>query len=197
MVAMAMACQPDIIVFDEPTTALDVTTQIEVLAVIKKITDQFNTAAIYITYDLAVVAQIADRIMVLRHGKMIEENDARQMLDDPREEYTQQLLAVRTYRKEGVRPVSGQQLLLNVEHVTASYSGQELVLQDINLKIRQQRTVALVGESGSGKSTLARVITGLLPPIEARIVFNGTELQPALKSRDRENLRNANDLPDA
>jgi len=79
MVAMAMACTPDIIVFDEPTTALDVTTQIEVLAAIKKITREFNTAAIYITHDLAVVAQLADRIMVLRYGDLVEENNARDL----------------------------------------------------------------------------------------------------------------------
>ena len=88
MVAMAMACRPDIIVFDEPTTALDVTTQIEVLAAIKSITRKYNTAAIYITHDLAVVAQLADRIMVLRYGDLIEENNAREMLADPKEEYT-------------------------------------------------------------------------------------------------------------
>jgi peptide/nickel transport system ATP-binding protein len=84
MVAMAMSCQPDIIIFDEPTTALDVTTQIEVLAAIKEITRRFNTAAIYITHDLAVVAQLADRIMVLRYGELVEENDAREMLAHPR-----------------------------------------------------------------------------------------------------------------
>ena len=189
MVAMAMACRPDIIVFDEPTTALDVTTQIEVLAAIKRITDQFGTAAIYITHDLAVVAQIADRIMVLRYGNMVEENDARQMLDNPKEAYTQQLLAVRTYRKEDNGAASGQQPMLKVEDVSASYNDKEMVLENIDLSIKRRRTVALVGESGSGKSTLARVITGLLPPIEGRIVFNDTELPPALKYRDREDLR--------
>ena len=83
MVAMAMACKPDLIIFDEPTTALDVTTQIEVLAAIKRITQQFNTAAIYITHDLAVVAQLADRIMVLRYGDLVEENNARQLIANP------------------------------------------------------------------------------------------------------------------
>ncbi len=189
MVAMAMACRPDIIVFDEPTTALDVTTQIEVLAAIKNITDQYDTAAIYITHDLAVVAQIADRIMVLRYGDMVEENDARRMLDNPKEEYTRQLLAVRTYRKADNGTAAGQKPLLTVDNVSASYTGQELVLQDIDLKIRPRRTVALVGESGSGKSTLARVITGLLPPCKGRIVFDDMELPPALKSRSREHLR--------
>ena len=189
MVAMAMACRPDIIVFDEPTTALDVTTQIEVLAAIKNITRQFNTAAIYITHDLAVVAQMADRIMVLRHGNLVEENDTRQILDHPKKEYTRQLLAVRTLNEDKDLSASDRNVILKIENASASYTGQEKVLEDINLKIRRGRTVALVGESGSGKSTLARVITGLLPPLEGTITFDGQQLPPALKSRNRESLR--------
>ncbi|MEM7045103.1 MAG: ATP-binding cassette domain-containing protein, partial [Pseudomonadota bacterium] len=84
MTAMAMACRPDLIIFDEPTTALDVTTQIEVLAAIRRIVDEFNTAAIYITHDLAVVAQMADRIMVLRYGNLVEEATTREMMSDPK-----------------------------------------------------------------------------------------------------------------
>jgi peptide/nickel transport system ATP-binding protein len=189
MVAMAMSCQPDIIVFDEPTTALDVTTQIEVLAAIKDITRRFNTAAIYITHDLAVVAQLADRIMVLRYGELVEENDAREMLANPRETYTRDLLAVRSFRKGDGAAASSKDVILEIDDVTASYTGRENVLEEINLKLRRGRTVALVGESGSGKSTLARVITGLLPPVKGRVVFKGEELPAALKSRKREDLR--------
>ena len=189
MVAMAMACQPDIIVFDEPTTALDVTTQIEVLAAIKRIVRQFNTAALYITHDLAVVAQIADRIMVLRHGLLVEESATRKMMADPEEDYTRELLSVRTPRGSKDLSISEEDVLLEVKNVSASYSGKEKVLEDINLTIRKGRTVALVGESGSGKSTLARVITGLLPPLEGQVIYNGVELSPALNARDRERLR--------
>jgi peptide/nickel transport system ATP-binding protein len=189
MVAMAMACQPDIIVFDEPTTALDVTTQIEVLAAIKYITEEFNMAALYITHDLAVVAQMADRIMVLRYGKLVEEGDAREMLANPKEEYTRQLLAVRTFRKQPVIDDDAHDVILKAENVSASYTGKEMVLEDIDLKIKRGKTIALVGESGSGKSTLARVITGLLPPLQGKIIFEGEELSPDLKSRKRENLR--------
>ena len=189
MVAMAMSCQPDIIVFDEPTTALDVTTQIEVLAAIKNITRQFNTAALYITHDLAVVAQLADRIMVLRYGNLVEEGDARELLGNPKEEYTKQLLSVRTFRKHSDQNDNDRNVVLKVQNVSASYTGEEKVLEDINVKIRRGRTVALVGESGSGKSTLARVITGLLPPLQGKIIFEGKELPPALKSRDRDSLR--------
>ena len=189
MVAMAMSCQPEIIIFDEPTTALDVTTQIEVLAAIKTITQQFQTAAIYITHDLAVVAQVADRIMVLRNGDLVEENEAREMLENPKEDYTRDLLSVRTFRGEKDLSDSEKNVLLSIKNTSASYDGKEKVLEDINLKIRRGRTVALVGESGSGKSTLARVITGLLPPMEGSIAFKGEALPPALKARTRENLR--------
>ena len=189
MVAMAMACRPDIIVFDEPTTALDVTTQIEVLAAIKSITRKYNTAAIYITHDLAVVAQLADRIMVLRYGDLVEENNAREMLANPKEDYTRELLSVRTLREEKDLSASEKDIVLEVENVSASYTGKDMVLNDIDLKVRRGRTVALVGESGSGKSTLARVITGLLPPVTGKILYRDKELPPELKSRTRESLR--------
>ena len=191
MVAMAMACTPDLIIFDEPTTALDVTTQIEVLAAIKKITREFNTAAIYITHDLAVVAQLADRIMVLRYGDLVEENNARELMANPKEEYTQALLSVRTLREDRDLSATEHDIVLEVENVSASYTGKvtEKVLEGIDLIVRRGRTVALVGEYGSGKSTLARVITGLLPPLECRVIYGDKELPPALKSRKLETLR--------
>ncbi len=189
MVAMAMSCRPDIIVFDEPTTALDVTTQIEVLVAIRDITRQFQTAALYISHDLAVVAQLADRVMVLRYGEMVEENETSKLLDNPQEKYTKELLSVRTLKEDKDLSTAEKNVILEIENVSASYTGDEKVLKNIDLKIRRGRTVALVGESGSGKSTLARAITGLLPPMEGRIVFNGAELPPALKLRIRENLR--------
>ncbi len=189
MVAMAMACRPDIIVFDEPTTALDVTTQIEVLAAIKSITRKYNTAAIYITHDLAVVAQLADRIMVLRYGDLVEENNARQLLAEPKKEYTRKLLSVRTLREDKDLSATEKDVILEAKNVSASYTGKTMVLEDINLKVRRGRTVALVGESGSGKSTLARVITGLLPPLTGKVLYRNEELPPALKSRTRESLR--------
>lgn len=189
MVAMAMSCQPDIIVFDEPTTALDVTTQIEVLVAIKHITEQYDMAAIYITHDLAVVAQLADRIMVLRHGNLVEEGDARELLYNPKQEYTRDLLSVRTFRKQTCQEDNDRNVILEIQNVSASYTGKQMVLEDISLEIRREKTVALVGESGSGKSTLARVVTGLLPPLQGRIIFDDEELPPDLKSRGREHLR--------
>ncbi|GAB6909821.1 ABC transporter related protein [Desulfosarcina cetonica] len=189
MMAMAMSCRPDIIIFDEPTTALDVTTQIEVLAAIREITRRFDTAAIYITHDLAVVAQLADRIMVLRNGDLVEENDAGEILAHPREPYTRDLLAVRSFRKRESDAALKKEVILKVEGLTASYTGENNVLEDIDVSVHRGRTVALVGESGSGKSTLARVITGLLPAVNGRVVFNGDVLPAALKHRKREDLR--------
>jgi len=92
--------RPDLLIFDEPTTALDVTTQIEVLVTMRDIVEQFNCAAIYITHDLAVVAQMADSIMVLRHGETVEEADTRRMLSAPQADYTKSLWAVRSFRKQ-------------------------------------------------------------------------------------------------
>ncbi len=189
MTAMAMACRPDLIVFDEPTTALDVTTQIEVLAAIKDVVQQFNTAAIYISHDLAVVAQMADRIMVLRFGRLVEEGTARELITRPREEYTRALLSVRKFRKPGTAMVRAAEPVLKVEGACAGYGSVVKVLEDIDMEIHQGRTVAVVGESGSGKSTLARVITGLLPPLEGRVLYRGEALAPALSQRTRVQLR--------
>ena len=188
MVAMAMACRPDLIVFDEPTTALDVTTQIEVLAAVKDVIRQFDTAAIYISHDLAVVAQMADRIMVLRHGNLVEEGTADSIVNRPRQDYTQKLLAVRTYRKPTAE-APAEEPLLRIEGVSARYRRSARVLERVDMEIGRQRTVAIVGESGSGKSTLARVVTGLLPPEEGRLVFDGEVLAPALAKRPRAQLR--------
>ena len=189
MTAMALGSDPDIIIFDEPTTALDVTTQIEVLGAIKEAIKVRNVAAIYISHDLAVVAQMADRIMVLRYGDLIEEGDAREMLANPREPYTQQLLNVRTVR-ESRYDHDKEDIQLKVENVTARYPGTlSDVLTNINLEIVKGKTIAVVGESGSGKSTLARVITGLLPPSQGSVKFNDRILTPTLKARPKEDLQ--------
>lgn len=187
MTAMAMACRPDLIIFDEPTTALDVTTQIEVLAAIRDIVRQFDTAAIYITHDLAVVAQAADRIKVLLRGQEVEEARTRAMLAAPREDYTKSLWAVRSFAR-AEQPAPSGQPILSVRNVTAAY-GKVPVLEDVSFDLHAGRTVAVVGESGSGKSTTARVITGLLPPSAGSVLFDGKPLPPALKSRSRDQLR--------
>jgi peptide/nickel transport system ATP-binding protein len=187
MTAMAMSCRPDLIIFDEPTTALDVTTQVEVLAAMRDIVEQFDTAAIYITHDLAVVAQMAHRIMVLRYGNLVEEAPARDMLKQPKEDYTKSLWAVRKLEKP---EELNDDTVLSVHDVTATYAkGLAPVLDHVSVTVPRGRTVAVVGESGSGKSTLARAITGLLPPSSGEIHFDGKPLAKALADRDRDTLR--------
>ncbi|ASW08444.1 ABC transporter ATP-binding protein [Rhizobium sp. 11515TR] len=187
MTAMALCSNPELIVFDEPTTALDVTTQIDVLAAIKHAIEETHTAALYITHDLAVVAQISDDIMVLRHGKTVEYGSVQQIIEEPQQDYTRALVNVRQEaRAEAAEQTSA---LLKVENISAQYSNGFRVLHDVSLHVPKGQTLAVVGESGSGKSTLARVITGLLPPSDGRISFDGKPLTPALKDRSRQELR--------
>ena len=185
MTAMAMSPRPDLIVFDEPTTALDVTTQVEVLTAMKKIVEEFDTAAIYITHDLAVVAQMADVIKVLRFGSEVEEAETRKMLTAPKEEYTKSLWSVRSLEK---KPVKVQKPILEIKNIDAAY-GKFKVLHDVNISVPRGSTVAVVGESGSGKSTTARVITGLLPQSSGAVEFDGKPLPTRLENRTKEQKR--------
>ncbi|TCM65749.1 ABC transporter ATP-binding protein [Rhizobium sp. BK068] len=185
MTAMAMICKPDLIIFDEPTTALDVTTQVEVLASIRTLVERHHTAALYITHDLAVVAQMADRIKVLRYGNTVEEAATEEMIDQPKEEYTKSLWAVRNLYKD---PSERDNVLLRVQNVSASY-GDHKVLHDVSVDLPRGRTVCVVGESGSGKSTLARSIAGLLPPTHGSVNYDGKGLPGDLRYRDRALLR--------
>ncbi len=185
MTAMAMSPRPDLIVFDEPTTALDVTTQVEVLSSMRKIVEEFNTAAIYITHDLAVVAQMSDFIKVLRYGYEVEEAPTREMLSTPKENYTKSLWSVRALEKK--EQEIGQSIL-SLKGIDAAY-GTSKVLFDVDIEVPKGSTVAVVGESGSGKSTTARVITGLLPQTAGSIHFDGTELPPALADRSKDQKR--------
>ncbi|NRB36391.1 MAG: ABC transporter ATP-binding protein [Rhodobacteraceae bacterium] len=188
MTALALCPQPDLVVFDEPTTALDVTTQIDVLKAIKDAIRDTGVAALYITHDLAVVAQVSDEIMVLRHGNMVEHGTTDQIINHPREEYTQALVSVRSIEHEEKAPTP--EPVLKVEQITARYKGLNFdVLKDVNVELHPGQTLAVVGESGSGKSTLARVITGLLPPREGKINFAGRSLSSDFKGRTREDLR--------
>jgi len=187
MTAMALCSNPELIVFDEPTTALDVTTQIDVLAAIKHAIEATHTAALYITHDLAVVAQISDDIMVLRHGKTVEYGNVQQIIEAPREDYTRALVNVRqTLRDEAV---DQSDALLKIENVSAEYSNGFKVLNDVSLHVPKGQTLAIVGESGSGKSTLARVVTGLLSPTSGTVSFAGRPLTPDVRHRPRDDLR--------
>ena len=188
MTAMALCPRPDLVIFDEPTTALDVTTQIEVLAAIKTAIRETGVAALYITHDLAVVAQVADEIMVLRQGKMVEAGETGQIITAPRQDYTRALVSVRSIDHAEKPPAD--EPVLRVEGVTARYPGLPVdVLRNVSVSLDPGHTLAVVGESGSGKSTLARAITGLLPPAAGRMRFAGRDLAPQLAGRTKDDLR--------
>jgi peptide/nickel transport system ATP-binding protein len=188
MTAMALCAEPDLIVFDEPTTALDVTTQIDVLAAIKDAIRDTGVAALYISHDLAVVAQVADDIMVLRGGRMVELGSTAQIIHAPSQDYTRALVSVRSITHEEKPPAA--QALLSIRNVTARYSGRDVnVLDRLTADLCRGQTLAVVGESGSGKSTLARVVTGLLAPTHGDVVFEGKVLPARLRDRGKEQLR--------
>lgn len=188
MTAMALCSEPDLIVFDEPTTALDVTTQIDVLSAIRDAIRDTGVAALYITHDLAVVAQVADEIMVLRHGKLVERGMTQQIIKQPQEQYTRALVSV--HHIDHDQKDRGNAPVLSIKGLTAGYGdGAIKVLRDVSLDLQAGETLAVVGESGSGKSTLARVITGLLPPSAGSIQFDGRDLPRRLAERSKEDLR--------
>ena len=201
MAAMALCGKPDLLVLDEPTTALDVTTQIEVLKAFKSVIKQEGSAAIYVTHDLSVVAQIADHIVVLYAGEVQEHGSAEQVVNQPTHDYTRRLMrAVRPPPAAG----QGDEMLgehkrdvpaLKVKDITAGYGRKRngvpeiTVLRDVNVSIERGHTVGVIGESGCGKSTLARVMAGLLPAVHGQVLLDGNDLQPALQKRDRGELQ--------
>ena len=202
MLAMALINDPAVVILDEPTTALDVTTQIEVLRAFKHAVRARRTTALYVSHDLAVVAQMADRIVVLRHGEMQESGDTHTLVTAPRHPYTKSLLdaveparrvAVGGGRSEAAAPLPP---LLEVTGICAGYgrvardgTPAAPVLSDIDLTIATGSSLGVIGESGSGKSTLARVIAGLLAPIKGRIALSGRTLAPAIRQRSKADLR--------
>ncbi|MCA1336571.1 ABC transporter ATP-binding protein [Pseudooceanicola marinus] len=199
--AMALIGDPELVIFDEPTTALDVTTQIEVLRAFKSVMQQSGISGVYVSHDLAVVAQVADRILVLKGGEVQEEGTTEQILEAPTHPYTRELLAAFDPVKHEAKPADpsrhDQTPILEVSHLHAGYGdivkGEPTVkiLKDINFKLPRGRNLGVIGESGSGKSTLARAIAGILPPYQGDVLVDGHEMRPGLKARSKEELRRA------
>jgi peptide/nickel transport system ATP-binding protein len=200
MAAMALITDPQVVVFDEPTTALDVTTQIEVLVAFKKVIRELGTTAIYVSHDLAVVAQMADRIVVLNGGRVKEEGAVAQVLVAPRDAYTQQLLAA-TRHPDAPPPAlhqSGERKspLLEIRGLGAGYGRLDRfgapairVLDDVSLAIAPGSALGVIGESGSGKTTLARVVAGLVDRARGEVIFDGSPLPSKLSQRSVEQCR--------
>jgi len=182
-------------VLDEPTTALDVTTQVEVLRTFKTAIADRGATAVYVSHDLAVVAQIADRIVVLKNGRIVEQGTAEQVLERPESDYARTLLAAAqpTHRQRSAPAAATP--VLEVAGITAGYGRirqgrpEFPVLHDVSLSLARGAALGVIGESGSGKSTLARVIAGLLPLASGAVRLDGDELDPRLSGRKREQLR--------
>ncbi|WAT10586.1 ABC transporter ATP-binding protein [Rouxiella badensis] len=186
MIAMALCAGPELLIFDEPTTALDVTTQLGVLKAIADVIRLSGVAAIYISHDLAVVAQISNRIMVLQHGKTVEHATTERLLHAPEQDYTKRLLTAQGEPREAM-PMN-QPELLRIDNISARYHHQP-VLKNLSLSLPRGRTLAVIGESGSGKSTLGKVICGLHKPENGEVSIEGQALSAGLRARSRQQLR--------
>jgi peptide/nickel transport system ATP-binding protein len=197
MAAMALITDPDVVILDEPTTALDVTTQVEVLRAFRRVVRERQVTAVYVSHDLAVVAQMADHILVLRDGRMREVGATERLLATPQNDYTKSLLAAaRPAPRASVADAGNGDVLLRVQGLSAGYGPRGpdgrpavTILEDIDLELRRGQAIGVIGESGSGKTTLARAVAGLLAPSAGTMAFRGRPLPPTLEQRTRDDLR--------
>lgn len=198
--AMALIGGPKLVIFDEPTTALDVTTQIEVLRAFKSVMKLGGMGGVYVSHDLAVVAQIADRIVVLKGGEVQEEGPVEQILHHARHPYTRELLAafepVPYASAARFDTAASKRPILEVRDVVAGYGATgrdglpaKLALRNVSCQLERGQNLGVIGESGSGKSTLARAIAGLLPPVSGKVLLDAHALAPEARLRDKEELR--------
>ena len=191
MAAMALICEPELIIFDEPTTALDVTTQVDVLKAFKDVVEAYNTTAVYVSHDLAVVAQIADQILVLQNGRIMEHNPTATILNHAEHAYTRQLLSA-VQDSDSYKDNEPGEVVIDIANIDAGYGKisrdgkpEIPILSGISMRVRRGQTVGIIGESGSGKSTFARVIAGLLPAANGTMLLNNKELTPAIVDRSK------------
>jgi peptide/nickel transport system ATP-binding protein len=197
MAAMALITDPDVVILDEPTTALDVTTQVEVLRAFRRVVRERQVTAVYVSHDLAVVAQMADHILVLRDGRMREVGTTERLLAAPQNDYTKSLLAAaRPAPRASAADAGDGDVLLRVQGLSAGYGARDrnggpavMILEDIDLELRRGQAIGVIGESGSGKTTLARAVAGLLGPSAGTMEFHGRPLPPTLEQRTKDDLR--------
>jgi len=196
-IAMAFACRPSVVVLDEPTTGLDVTTQALVLRTIGRLTAEHRVAALYITHDLAVVAQIADRVAVMYAGEIVEVGECAQVLHSPAHEYTRRLVAA-VPRLDGPvvdepgpepEPVAGEPApLLRATGLSVRY-GSHQVLRGVDLAVHAGESVMVLGESGSGKTTLSRCVAGLADEFSGTVELDGVPLARSTRQRSTSQRR--------
>jgi peptide/nickel transport system ATP-binding protein len=180
MIAIALALEPAILIADEPTTALDVTTQMQILRLIREIQRRRGMGVLFITHDFGVVAEIADRVVVMQQGVVVETGDVTEVLENPKHPYTRQLIAAVPNTTPEPRPAPEGRPVLELVGVSKTYRGSRSVpaVHEASLHIGRGETLGLVGESGSGKSTLARTIVRLAIPEAGAIRFHDTDLRP-------------------
>ncbi len=185
MIAMALVLEPVLLIADEPTTALDVTTQSSILQLIRDIQHDHQTGVLFITHDFGVVAEIADRVAVMQWGKVVEFGEARQILSDPQHDYTRMLIGAVPSMKPGHRErEESSQVVLNTEKLSKTYSERSLfrttrtvyAAQQVDIEVRRGETLGIVGESGSGKTTVARCIVRLIDPTSGEVFLDGNEI---------------------
>lgn len=199
MIAMALALEPALLIADEPTTALDVTTQAQILDLIKDIQKRHGTGVLFITHDFGVVAEIADRVVVMQDGKVVEQGTAAQVLTKPREPYTKMLIAsvpsLTPPKREpiiGGEPILATRGLEKVYGTLGWFGGGRVVhaAKHVELEVRRGETLGVVGESGSGKSTVARCIVRLVDPTSGEIMIEGQDIAKMSQSQLRSYRRN-------
>ena len=188
MIAIALACEPDLLIADEPTTALDVTIQAQILKLLKKLQEERNTTLLFITHDLSVVAQIADRVGVMQQGQLVEQGTKDEVLYNPKHEYTKELIASLPQKmtRLSTNALVTESPLLSIEQLKVYFPIRKGLLQrhvddvkavdGVNLRIYPGRAMAVVGESGSGKTTLGRAILGLIGATEGTVNYQGSDL---------------------
>lgn len=185
VIAMALALEPKLILADEPTTALDVTTQAQVLDLLRKIRRERGTSILFVTHDFGVVADLADRVVVMEKGKVIEEGQVDQVLTAPREPYTKKLIAAVPRLKPAQLPPPREEIVLSLQHVTKTYGGSSgwfgkrravKAVDNVNFTVHRGETLGIIGESGSGKSTTGRIIVRLIEPDSGEILFHGQDM---------------------
>jgi peptide/nickel transport system ATP-binding protein len=193
MIAAALVLDPALLIADEPTTALDVTTQAQILKLIRELQSRRNTGVLFITHDFGVVADIADRVVVMRYGKVVEEGTRDEILGAPRDPYTQMLIAsVPSLTPPSRRPVTGA-VSLSTQKLVKTYGSAGLfgrgrvvhAVKDVSIEVRRGETLGIVGESGSGKSTVARCIARLVKPTAGAVEITGEPVHDLSESAFR------------